>query len=444
MTAATKDTDLSSGPAGSSPFDPVQRSPRARALRVGAAVVVLGALAAGAWLLTRNDEASDVPAGHDHGAAAPATDSAQPVMLSAADARRIGVTYAEATVGPFGGEIRTVGQVTYDETRVKTIAPKVEGFVEALYVNYTGQPVEAGAPLLSIYSPMLVQAQEELRLATKLAQDVDAGTPEARQQAQDLVESARRRLLYWDIPRGEIAALERSGEVRKTLTLRAPFGGFVVEKNVLAGQRIMAGDPLYKVADLSTVWVEGEVFERDVAGVRVGQRVVAEFDAFPGERRAGRITYVYPTLNPETRTVRVRVELANPGTRLKPGMYATIHLTGNARANVLTVPRSAVLATGTRTLVFLTRPDGMLEPHDVVVGGANDDRIEILAGLAAGQEVVASATFLVDAESNLGTVMGGMGDMPGMELTAPAKPGAKADPHAGHARPSASPSRRER
>ena len=200
----------------------------------------------------------------------------------------------------------------------------------------------------------------------------------------------------------------------------------MVEKNVLSGQKIMAGDALYKVADLSVVWIEGEVFERDLAAVHVGQLVQVELQATPSKSRTGRIAYVYPTINPETRTARVRVAMPNPDLALKPGMYATIRIQGTSAANVLTLPRSAVLSTGERNLVFVRREDGMLEPRNVTIGTANDERIEITSGLSKGETVVASATFLVDAESNLGSLLGGMGNMPGMDMSAPAKPGVAA------------------
>ncbi|HET7374944.1 MAG TPA: efflux RND transporter periplasmic adaptor subunit [Gemmatimonadaceae bacterium] len=391
-----------------------------RALIYGAVVV---AAVVGVYLATRTtDTPAPVAAGHVHGAPAATGDVGKSVMLSDADARRIGVTYATAQVGPLAKEVRTVGQVTFDETRVKAISPKIDGWVDQLYVNATGQPVSVGQPLLTIYSPMLVSAQEELLLAKRLEGDVSGASGDARQNASDLLASARRRLTYWDIPASEIAEVERTGQVEKTLTLRAPAGGYVLEKNVLAGQKIMAGDALYKVADLSVVWVEGEVFEQDIANVHVGQAVHADFDALPGEHRLGRIAYVYPTLDPQTRTVRVRVVVPNSDLRLKPGMYATILIAGTERGNVLTVPRSAVLATGERSIIFVRDSSGMLTPREVAVGAANDTRVEILRGLSAGETVVSSATFLVDAESNLGTALGGMGNMPGMEMTTPPKP----------------------
>lgn len=425
------DGAASASPSEESPFETGRPAGGRRAIAVVVAVAVVTALVV-VYLLTRGEESAAAMAGHDHGAA-PVGDSAMPVMLTAESARRIGVTYAPVVLGPLVTEIRTVAQVTYDERRVKAIAPKIDGWVEELYVNYTGQSVKQGEALLSIYSPMLVSAQQELLLARKLATDVAGGTRESQEGAAQLRESARRRLAFWDIPESDIDRIEATGEVRKTLTLRATAGGIVVEKNVLAGQRIMAGEALYQVADLSTVWLEGEVFERDLSGIRLGQQVTAEFEALPGEQRTGRITYIYPTLNPETRTARVRVELPNARLALKPGMYATIRVNGAGPTSALSVPRSAVLSTGTRNLVFVKRADGVLEPRNVVPGIATSERIQILAGLALGDTIVSSATFLVDAESNLGSALGGMGNMPGMDMgapSAPAAPGTKAAPKA--------------
>ena len=411
----------------------------ARILRLAAYPIVLLATIGVAYFATRGGDATPpAPAAHDHGApAAGARSPARPVTLTDADARRIGVTFATATLGSLVREVRTVGQITFDESRVRAIAPKIDGWVERLYVNTTGQPVAQGQPLLTIHSPMLVTAQEELLLARRLQGDVagaDAGTA---QRAADLVASARRRLAYWDISASEVAEIERTGAVRKTLTLRSPASGYVLEKNVLAGQKIMAGEALYRVADLHAVWVEGEVYEQDLAAVRVGQTVRADFQALPGEHRTGRISYVYPTLDPETRTVRVRVVLPNHDLRLKPGMYATIRITGGAREAVLTVPRSAVLSTGERSIVFVRDASGSLGPREVALGASNEERIEILRGVSAGETVVASATFLVDAESNLGTALGGMGDMPGMELTTPPRPldAAPKEDHSAHGAP---------
>ena len=406
--------------------DPTRRATPASGMTLTRGLIYFAVLAltvGGVWYATRGRSAPEsTAAGHNHGAAAGGAGTAQAVMLSAADQRRIGVTFAMAELGPLAKEVRTVGQVTFDETRLQTISPKIDGWVDKLFINATGQPITAGEPLLTIYSPMLVSAQEELLLAKRLARDVSAASTDAQRNANDLLSSARRRLAYWDIPASEIATIERTEQVQKTLTLRSMASGYVLQKNVVAGQKIMAGDALYRVADLSMVWVEGEVFEQDIANVRTGQVVHADFDALPGRHLRGQISYIYPTLDPQTRTVRVRVVLANPGLQLKPGMYATIVIAGIARQKVLTVPRSAVLSTGERSIVFVRDTSGHLTPREVALGASNDLRIEILRGLTAGETVVSSATFLVDAESNLGTALGGMGNMPGMEVTTPPKP----------------------
>ena len=395
--------------------------PMPRIGRALAAILRVGLVAAAvvaAWWFTRRQPPPAAPAGHQHGAA-PAADSAAPVHLSDQDQRRIGVTFAPVVESRLGHNVRIVAQVTFDETRVAAVSPRIEGWVDHLFADFTGREVRAGEPLLTVYAPMVVTTLEEIRLARRLAADVAGGSTDARTQAERLVESGHRRLLAWGIPESEIRRMEEAGDAARDVTLRAPVSGVVLEKNVLAGQRIMPGDALYRIADLSVVWLEGEVFEQDLTAGRVGQEVVAEFQALPGVQRTGRITYVYPTLNPETRTGRVRVALSNPGLTLKPGMFATIRFTTPSTQAVLSVPRSAVLSTGARNLVFLKRADGMFTPTDVVPGRQTEDRIEILKGLTAGDTVVASATFLVDAESNLGTLLGGMGDMPGMDLTAP-------------------------
>jgi Cu(I)/Ag(I) efflux system membrane fusion protein len=396
----------------SDPFGPPLRR-RGRILRWAlSGGIPLAALIA-VYVASRGAE-RPAEAGHDHDAVG--ADAAQPVRLTAAEAHRIGVTYAPVIAGPLDREIRTVGQVTFDETRVKSVSPKLDGWVEQLHIDFVGQEVRAGTPMLDLYSPMLVMAQEELLLAKRLESDVAAGSADVQASASALLSSARRRLAFWDIPAADVTRIERTGTVERTITLRAPVSGFVIEKHVLEGQRIMAGEALYRIADLGTVWVEGEVYEQDLAMVRVGQRAVAELEALPGEEFSGLVSYVYPTLDPETRTARVRVALSNPGLALKPGMYATLRLTGTGRLDAINVPRSAVLSTGERHLVFVRMPDGMLEPRAVEIGMTTDDRIEVLRGLTPGDTVVASATFLLDAESNLGTLLGGMGNMPGMDF----------------------------
>ena len=394
-----------------------RKTSRVRWAALIAFALLLGGAIAFAVLASRR-AAAPAAAGHQQGAAAPAPDSARSVALSPAQERRIGVTFAPVVEGPLERAVRAVALVTYDERRVRTITTRLEGFVERLHVDYTGQLIKAGQPLLSLYAPMAVSTQEELVLARRLARDVAGGTPEAVAGAQASVEAARQRLRLWDVPQGTIDEVERTGSVQRTLTLRAPYAGYVLEKTVLLGQRVMPGDPLYKVADLSVVWLEGEIFERDLPTLHVGMEATATFQAIPGAERRGRIAYIYPTINPETRTARVRVELANADLALKPGMYATLQVSG-AIARGLSVPRSAVLVTGERNLVFLKGRDGHLVPREIALGVTTDERIQVLRGLSAGDTVVASATFLVDAESNLTSQLGGMGNMPGMDMTAP-------------------------
>ena len=421
-----------------SPFEAVGLTPPRRLLRtaasVGLVIVALGI----ALAMTRDRPEANASVGHNH--VSPAAGTA-PVSLDADGARRIGVTYAAVTAGPMSINIRSMGQVVWDETRATAIAPKVDGWIERLHVDFTGQMVRQGQPLLEIYSPMLVTAQEELLVAARLARDVAGGSEEARRNADEMLASSRRRLQYWDIPASVIEQVERSGQVSRTITLRAASSGVVVEKLVVAGQRIMAGETLYRLADLSRVWVDGQVFEHDLALVRPGQRASVEIEAYPGERWTGLVTYVYPTVDVTTRTARVRLELANHDRRLKPGMFATIHVTSGFTQDVLSVPRSAVLESGERSIVFVRKPDGILEPRQVVTGVSTDDLVEIRNGLAAGDTVVASATFLVDAESNLRSALGGMAGMPGMDTPAP-RPTPPPDDHAGHGSGSADATRK--
>jgi len=361
----------------------------------------------------------------DHAAMARTSSEPGPVHLDAESARRIGVTYAVATMKPFRRVVNTVGAVTWDETRLSSVNSRIDGWAEELYVEFTGAPVRAGEALLAVYSPMLVSAQEELIMARRLHDNaVKQGADRAADNASELLEAARRRLRYWDIPDDEIARIEQAGTAQRTLTLRSPASGIVVEKNVVQGARIMQGMELYRIADLTRVWIEGEVFEKDLSLVRLGQVAVVSFDAYPGEEFGGRVTYVYPTVSTESRTGRVRVALANPGQRLKPGMYAKLDLAADAGRMALMVPREAVHFTGERALVFVRDADGMLAPRVITPGLAAGAEIEVLSGLLVGEVVVASANFLIDAESNMGATMGAM---PGMDMGVPAAPPSRRD-----------------
>lgn len=331
-------------------------------------------------------------------------------------ARSLGITLATAELGPMRREIRSTGNVTFDERRLSTITPRIGGFVERLHVDFTGQAVRRGQPLLEIYSPELVAAQEELLAAARLERQLSgSAAPGVGERTSGLVDAARRRLLLWDISPAQVARIQETGEVRRTMTLHAPFTGFVVEKNVEAGQAVQPGQALYRLADLSQVWVEADVYEQDLRYAREGEGAEVEIGALPGERFIGRIAYVYPDVRPETRTGRVRIQLPNPTGRIKPGMFATVYLATPEAAPAVLVPRDAVMRTGTRDIVFVERSPGVYETRAVRVGEESGGRVQILSGLSAGERVVARANFILDAESRLMETMSGQPGMPGME-----------------------------
>lgn len=361
------------------------------------------------------------------------------VQLTASQIHDFGVTFGTAEVRQLTAETRTTGVVTFDETKMAQIAPKFSGFVERLYVNSTGQNVRRGQPVLDIYSPELVAAQQELLLAGQVDRSIGASSvPGVSGGQTDLADASRRRLRLWDISDAQIDEILRTGRVRRTLTLYAPVSGIVVDKKVLQGQAVAIGDALYTIADLSDVWVEAELRQVDAASVRVGSAADIEFTGLPSRTFKGRVAYVYPTLQQEARTIKARIVVPNSGGMLKPGMYATVRLSTPSRP-ALTVPNSAILQTGDRNVVFVDMGSGELMPHDVELGRVAGDYTEILSGLEPGQRVVTSAQFLLDSESNLGEVMKSMignmdaGDkttqnMPGMDMppltsTSPVKPG---------------------
>ena len=379
-----------------------------RQMILSIAIVAIAGAAVGVYTIAGGDpESASAAAGHNHGVASATSSEARPVRLDPERARRIGVTYATAETGPMASVVRTVGSVTFDETRLVSVNPKIEGWVEKLYVDFTGAPVSRGQALMAIYSPMLVSAQEELILARRLL-DGAAASGTAATNARELLEAARRRLAYWDVSRAEIERIERTGTAQKTVVLRSPANGLVVEKTVFQGQRIMPGMELYRIADLSTVWVEGEVFEKDLGLVALGSRAKISFESYPGQTFTGSVTYVSPVMTADSRTSRVRIELPNRNLQFKPGMYATMEFATRVHTAGIHIPRSAVLQTGARTIVFVRSADGSLVPRQITAGATTTEHVEVLAGLQEGEVVVASANFLVDAESNLGAALNTM------------------------------------
>jgi Cu(I)/Ag(I) efflux system membrane fusion protein len=335
----------------------------------------------------------------------------QAVHLSAEQERALGVVYVTVTRETLTRSIRTVGRIAAPEPNVADVTPKIEGFIEQLFVASTGETVRRGQRLLTLYSPELVAAQEELLTARRLAAGIDSTAGESWRAAGAMLEASRRRLAYWDITPEQIDRLESSGEVTKTLTLVAPVSGIVLEKDVFEGQRVMPGMRLYRIADLTEVWVEGEVFEQDIKFVEEGAQAHIEVAAYPGEHEMGMVSFVYPTVDVQSRTNRVRVTVPNRDLRLKPGMFATIFFDVRVAEDALTVPMEAVVVTGERNLVFSRSADGTLQAREVVLGARAGERIAILSGLSEGERIVGSANFLVDAESRLGGAEG----MPGTQ-----------------------------
>lgn len=362
----------------------------------------------------KKEAASGAQEGGEHaGMAMPAGEAtAMPVMLDPAARARLGIIVVTAELRTLERELRLVGRVTPAETAARTVTSRVDGFVERLAVDFTGRPVYRGEVLLDLFSPMLVAAQQELLLAVRLRTSLGAApTPEAALSADSLVAASRRRLQYWDISDDQIAELERSGTVRRTLTLRSPSDGVVLEKNVVQGQAVMAGTPLFQIADLSTVWLEADVFESDLALARVSQHAEVTFDAYPGEMVHGRVAYVYPTVDPASRTGKVRIEMPNPGGHFRPGLFGTARIAVALSVRTVAIPRQAALVTGDRQLVFVEAATGRFVPRLVTLGVETDSLVEVRSGLRAGERVVASAAFLLDAESNLGAAMAGMAGM---------------------------------
>ncbi len=298
--------------------------------------------------------------------------------------------------------VRAVGTVAADERRIGVVNPKFEGWIEKLLVNTTGQSVRRGEPLLEVYSPDLVLAQREYLIARAAAADMAQADAMARGNAKAIADAALSRLKNWDISADQLARLQRTGTATRTLTLRAPIDGIVMEKTALEGMHFAAGDMLYRIVDLSTVWLLADVFEQDLAQIRPGEAAGITVQAYPGRVFEGRVAFIYPTVNAQTRTAKVRIELPNPALLLKTDMYATVEIAAPAdSAAVLAVPDSAVLDTGTRQTVLIDRGEGRFEPRAVKLGARADGYVAVLEGVAEGEKVVTGANFLIDAESNL-------------------------------------------
>ncbi|MEW5874489.1 MAG: efflux RND transporter periplasmic adaptor subunit [Candidatus Zixiibacteriota bacterium] len=348
-------------------------------------------------------------AGHDAGMGSAPVPGLVPVTIEAKRLQLIGIRTDTVRTRPVSGDVRLTGFVTPDETRVANLQLRLSGWVSNLHVSRTGQPVETGELLLTVYSPDLYQAQQDFIVARDASRAPgDSAVAALRGQ---LFQSARERLRLLGLPEQDIAKLETSDLPSEIMPLRSPFTGYVLEKSVNEGQYVTPDQTLFRVADLSRVWVIADVYERNLPDIRSGQNVRLTFEAFPGEPFNGTIGYIYPSVSEVTRTLKVRIELDNPGTRLRPGMYADVSV---ARAGdaMLAVPADALMDGGETRYVFVVHEGTHFEPRLVSTGRRTDDWIEITGGLRSGETVVTSANFLIDSESRLQAAISGMGGAP--------------------------------
>ncbi len=325
------------------------------------------------------------------------------VRIDPVTIQNMGVRTAIVEKEDFINTVRTVGYVAYNEEKVSEVSVRFSGWIEKLYVEYTGERVRKGQTLMEIYSPELVTTQKEYLLAVEnFRQLKDSPFEEIKRGAQNLLNSTRQRLVNWNIPASEIKKLEQTGQVRRTLKIESPSSGFIVHKNVTEGQFVKEGMSLFRIADLSTVWVQVSLYENESVNVSPGDKAEMSLDYIPGKTFSGKISYVYPYVEEKAKVVRVRLEFPNKQELLKPGMYAHVKLETDHYPDAVVVPSEAIIRTGERNLVFIKKDRGRFEPRKVVIGAENaQGKVQILSGLREGEEIVTSAQFLLDSESRL-------------------------------------------
>jgi Cu(I)/Ag(I) efflux system membrane fusion protein/cobalt-zinc-cadmium efflux system membrane fusion protein len=328
---------------------------------------------------------------------------ASTIRIDPVTSQNMGVRTAPVRRMPLAKSIRALGTVTYDETRVEVVNLKFDGWIEKLFVNFVGESVNKGQPLFQVYSPELVTAQEEYLLAVRQTQSLGASPyPSIRKNADSLLAAARQRLLYWDLEPAQIQQLGKSGKPLKAITVYSPTNGVVTQKMALSGQFIKAGMNQYEIADLSRVWVDVEVYEYELPYVNKGMAVEMELSYLPGKKFNGEVLFIYPYLDPKSRTARLRLSFDNIDGILKPAMYGNVFLKSVIDTNALVIPQEAVIDSGVRKVVFVSRGEGKFEPRNVKLGieGA-DNTFQVLEGLQEGENIVVSAQFMFDSESRL-------------------------------------------
>jgi len=318
------------------------------------------------------------------------------VKIDPVTQQNMGIRLDKVTKGPLVHTIRTYGHITPDETLMAQVNLKISGWIEKLFVDFTGKYVEKGEPLFEIYSPDLVAAQEEYLVAHRALKRMQGGA------GKDLLASSERRLHYFDIPESEIKAIEKSGKVKKTLMIRSPLSGFVIERKAEEGAYIKAGTSVFRIADLSRVWVDAHIYEYELSMIKKGQQAEMTLPYLPGKTFSGTVAYVYPYLQPKTRDLIIRLVSQNPDLELKPEMYVDMRIKTVLKGTGLMIPSEAVIRTGRRNVVFVSIGEGKFVPRDVILGPLLDnEQVQVLGGLAAGESIVISGQFLLSSESNL-------------------------------------------
>lgn len=336
------------------------------------------------------------------------------VMLNPASQQMIGVRYTEVRRAAMKRTLRTVGLVQMDDEKISRVHVKIAGWIEKVYLDYVGKLIKKGQPLFTVYSPDLVSTEQEYLIARK-GQEVLSKAPfaDVATGADSLLRATRDRLQLWGITDAQIRTLDETGKAERAITLYSPINGFVMNRNAYEQAYVTPETDLYDIADLSTIWVYVDIYEYEAPYVHMGQMAEMQLSYFPGKNYRGRVTYIYPTLDPKTRTIKVRLEFPNSNYALKPDMYADVQLTIDYGMQIV-VPSEAVLNSGTRQVVFISKPGGYFEPREIKVGAQFDGQYAVLAGLKPGEKIVASGNFLIDSESRLGSTQQGMAGMSGM------------------------------
>jgi Cu(I)/Ag(I) efflux system membrane fusion protein len=371
-----------------SPMNPGQTSPVPRKDEMGMD-----------YIPVYGDEVHDTEASSVSGLAA--------IKIDPERQQSIGLRTAAVTRGSISTSLRTIGRIQADPKRVRKINVKVEGYVEKIYADFLGKPVKRGQPLFSLYSPSLFSAQNELLLAIE-TRDTLKKSGALGTDGDNLVASAQRKLELWDIPADEIARLQRTSQPTKTLMFISPISGVVTAKNIVEGSYLNPGDTPYEITDLSSVWVSCDIYESDLAAVNTGMAATLTMNAYPNKPFEGRVVFIDPVLDPKTRTIGLYINVANLDARLKPEMYCDVLLHSKDREGLL-IPLDAVIRSGAKDVVFLALGGGRFSPQEVKLGVKSGDQIEVLGGLAEGQEVVVRANFLVDSESQLRASLAAIG-----------------------------------